>query len=95
VGEPAGTSREADFSGRILCGACNCAASSNESSYTAGFRRAFELGLSESQLNRGSTGRRSCNQTSRGQRRWPWPECAEHVRQLEGESPFHNLMEVK
>ena len=21
--------------------------------------------------------------------------CAEHVRQLEGESPFHNLMEVK
>jgi len=22
-------------------------------------------------------------------------ECAEHVRQLEGESPFHNLMEVK
>jgi hypothetical protein len=25
----------------------------------------------------------------------PYPECAEHVRQLEGESPFHNLMEVK
>jgi hypothetical protein len=24
----------------------------------------------------------------------PYPECAEHVRQLEGESPFHNLMEV-
>jgi hypothetical protein len=23
------------------------------------------------------------------------PSCAEHVRQLEGESPFHNLMEVK
>ena len=25
----------------------------------------------------------------------PYAECAEHVRQLEGESPFHNLMEVK
>jgi hypothetical protein len=25
----------------------------------------------------------------------PVAECAEHVRQLEGESPFHNLMEVK
>ncbi len=25
----------------------------------------------------------------------PYRECAEHVRQLEGESPFHNLMEVK
>ena len=25
----------------------------------------------------------------------PIPMCAEHVRQLEGESPFHNLMEVK
>ena len=25
----------------------------------------------------------------------PYPDCAEHVRQLEGESPFHNLMEVK
>ena len=25
----------------------------------------------------------------------PLCECAEHVRQLEGESPFHNLMEVK
>jgi hypothetical protein len=29
-----------------------------------------------------------------GNRR-PYRECAEHVRQLEGESPFHNLMEVK
>jgi hypothetical protein len=29
-----------------------------------------------------------------GDRR-PYRECAEHVRQLEGESPFHNLMEVK
>jgi hypothetical protein len=27
--------------------------------------------------------------------RHPYRECAEHVRQLEGESPFHNLMEVK
>ena len=25
----------------------------------------------------------------------PYRECAEHVRQLEGESPFDNLMEVK
>jgi hypothetical protein len=25
----------------------------------------------------------------------PYPDCAEHVRQLEGESPFDNLMEVK
>jgi hypothetical protein len=25
----------------------------------------------------------------------PYRECAEHVRQLEGESPFYNLMEVK
>jgi uncharacterized protein (DUF736 family) len=25
----------------------------------------------------------------------PFIMCAEHVRQLEGESPFHNLMEVK
>jgi hypothetical protein len=25
----------------------------------------------------------------------PFFMCAEHVRQLEGESPFHNLMEVK
>jgi hypothetical protein len=24
----------------------------------------------------------------------PYPDCAEHVRQLEGESPFDNLMEV-
>jgi hypothetical protein len=31
---------------------------------------------------------------SAGDRR-PYAECAEHVRQLEGESPFHNLMEVK
>jgi hypothetical protein len=27
--------------------------------------------------------------------RCPYAECAEHVRQLEGESPFHDLMEVK
>ena len=27
--------------------------------------------------------------------RCPYRECAEHVRQLEGESPFDNLMEVK
>jgi len=27
--------------------------------------------------------------------RRPCVLCAEHVRQLEGESPFHNLMEVK
>jgi hypothetical protein len=33
-------------------------------------------------------------QGSVGDRR-PYAECAEHVRQLEGESPFHNLMEVK
>ncbi len=33
-------------------------------------------------------------QGSAGDRR-PYAECAEHVRQLEGESPFHNLMEVK
>jgi hypothetical protein len=25
----------------------------------------------------------------------PTPMCAEHVRQLGGESPLHNLMEVK
>ena len=25
----------------------------------------------------------------------PYRECAEHVRQLEGESPLDNLMEVK
>jgi len=25
----------------------------------------------------------------------PFLQCAEHVRQLEGESPFDNLMEVK
>jgi hypothetical protein len=25
----------------------------------------------------------------------PYPDCAEHVRQLEGESPFDNLVEVK
>ena len=28
-------------------------------------------------------------------KRCRYAECAEHVRQLEGESPFHNLMEVK
>jgi hypothetical protein len=33
-------------------------------------------------------------QGSAGDRR-PYAECAEHVRQLEGESPFHDLMEVK
>jgi hypothetical protein len=33
-------------------------------------------------------------QGSAGDRR-PYAECAEYVRQLEGESPFHNLMEVK
>jgi len=33
-------------------------------------------------------------QGSVGDRR-PYAACAEHVRQLEGESPFHNLMEVK
>ena len=31
---------------------------------------------------------------SAGDRR-PYPECAEHAQQLEGESPFDNLMEVK
>ena len=33
-----------------------------------------------------------------GDQQWVVPtvkKCAEHVRQLEGESPFHNLMEVK
>src|ERR1700681_2809146 len=25
----------------------------------------------------------------------PYPDCAEHVRQLEGESPFDNVMDVK
>jgi len=25
----------------------------------------------------------------------PYPDCAEHVRQLGGESPLYNLMEVK
>jgi len=31
---------------------------------------------------------------SAGDRR-PYPECAEHAQQLEGASPFDNLMEVK
>jgi hypothetical protein len=48
----------ADFSGRILCWACTCAASSNESSYAVRFRCALELGVSEFQLNRGGLGGR-------------------------------------
>jgi hypothetical protein len=37
---------DGDFSGRILFGACICAANSNESAYAARFRCTLKLGVS-------------------------------------------------